>query len=92
MIGSTAHTQDQQDPVTMDGYTYIYNRILSALTDDNVIDEQIRVGFAKQITDAIWQVHLSVNKVWSTKKYNHFANTKSMVNSIISEISTVGEE
>lgn len=92
MIGSTAHTQDQQDPVIMDGYTYIYNRILSALTDDNVIDEQVRIGFAKQITDAIWQVHLSVNKVWSTKKYNNFANTKSMVSSIISEISTVGEE
>jgi len=80
------------DPVVADGYTYIYNRILSALTDDNVNDDLVRIGFAKQITDAIWQVHLSVNKAWSTKKYNHFSNTKSMVNSIISQISTVEEE
>jgi len=80
------------DPVVADGYTYIYNRILSALTDDNVNDEQIRIGFAKQITDAIWQVHLSVNKVWSTKKYNNFSNTKAMVNSIISDINIIQEE
>jgi len=92
MTGSTAHTRVQQDPVIMDGYTYIYNRILSALADDNVSDEQVRIGFAKQITDAIWQVHLSVNKTWSTKKYNNFANTKSMVSSIISDISIVEEE
>jgi len=80
------------DPVVADGYTYIYNRILSALADDNVNDEQIRIGFAKQITDAIWQVHLSVNKVWSTKKYNNFSNTKAMVNSIISDINIIQEE
>lgn len=80
------------DPVVTDGYTYIYNRILSALADDDVNDEQIRVGFAKQITDAIWQVHLSINKTWSTKKYNNFSNTKAMVNVIISDFSTVQEE
>lgn len=70
-----------------EGYTYIYNRILSALQDDNVVDEALRVNYAKRITDAIWQVHLSVNKTWSTEKYNNFANTKSMVSSIISSLS-----
>lgn len=92
MSETAMHNQVQQDPVITDGYTYIYNRILSALADDNVSDDQVRVGFAKQITDAIWQVYLSVNKAWSTEKYNNFANTKSMVSSIISDINIVEEE
>lgn len=75
------------DEFVQEGYTYIYNRILSALQDDNVVDEALRVNYAKRITDAIWQVHLSVNKTWSTEKYNNFANTKSMVSSIISNLS-----
>jgi len=75
------------DEFVQEGYSYIYNRILSALQDDNVIDEVVRINYAKHITDAIWQVHLSVNKTWSTEKYNNFANTKSMVNSIISGLS-----
>ena len=69
------------------GYTYIYNRVLSALIDDSVIDDDVRVEFAKKITDAVWALHLSINKAWPTEKYNNFANTKSMVSSIISDIS-----
>jgi len=94
MIPETAHTHPRKalEPSlphegAQDRYTYIYNRILSALMDDNVTDEAMRIAFAKQITDAIWQVHLSVNRAWSTEKYNNFANTKSMVSSIISNIS-----
>lgn len=75
-----------QDPIINDGYTHIYNRILSALEDDNVDDKSKRIIFARQITDAIWQLVLSVNKPWPTEKYNNFANTKSMVTSIVSSI------
>jgi len=86
MVSEVKHTEVLDDFV-QEGYTYIYNRILSALHDDNVLDETVRINYAKHITDAIWQVHLSVNKTWSTEKYNNFANTKSMVSSIISSLS-----
>lgn len=85
-MSETLSHSSPQDPVIAEGYTYIYNRILSALQDDNVNDEPTRIAFAKQITDAIWALHLSVNKVWPTEKYNNFSNTKSMVNSIINTI------
>ena len=73
-----------------DSYTYIYNRVLSALMDDGVIEDVLRIQFARKITDAIWALHLSVNdhEVNRSSYYNNFSNTKSMVNSIVSSINT----
>lgn len=85
-MSETLSNSSFKDPVITDGYTFIYNRILSALQDDNVNDESVRITFAKQITDAIWALHLAVHKTWPTEKYNNFSNTKSMVTSIINSI------
>lgn len=82
-----SETKYHNNSTIIEGYTYIYNRVLSALADDGMVDEATRVQFAKRITDAIWELHLSVNESsHRLEKYNNFSNTKSMVSSIIRSI------
>jgi hypothetical protein len=86
MSGTSSGNYDHQDPILVDGYTFIYNRILSALLDDGVLDDAIRTQFAKRITDAVWELHLSVNSRPKIEQYNNYSNTKYMISGIIRSI------
>jgi hypothetical protein len=84
MSETNANINDGSYTTLTDGYTFIYNRILSSLLDDGVLDGAARIQSAKRITDAIWELHLSVNgNLARSEKYNNYSNTKSMVSSII---------
>lgn len=61
----------------INGYTEIYNSILSSLKSD-LVEQNVALATAKRLTDAIWDLHLVLN-TGSASYSNTIDNVKSLV-------------